>query len=124
MIFGIGTDIIEVARVAKEIASGAGFKETCFSPSEIAYCESQANRARNYAARFAAKEAFLKALGTGWRGGMSLADVSVLHDRLGKPTIVLRGRAKALCRSRKIRRIHVSMTHIKDYSNAVVVMET
>ncbi|MBI4677587.1 MAG: holo-ACP synthase [Elusimicrobia bacterium] len=124
MIFGVGTDIIEVARVGREIRRSQGFKERCFSPREIAYCDPKASRAQNYAARFAAKEAFFKALGTGYRGGLAFDEVEVLDDRLGKPGIVLRGRAKAYCRRRRIRRIHVSLAHIKDYSSAVVVMET
>ncbi|MBI5625198.1 MAG: holo-ACP synthase [Elusimicrobia bacterium] len=123
MILGIGTDIIEVARVAREIRRSNGFKERYFSPREIAYCDTRASAGQNYAARFAAKEAFFKALGTGYRGGMGFDEVEVLNDRLGKPEIVLRGRAKAFCRRRRVRRIHVSLSHINDYSSAVVVME-
>ena len=122
MISGVGIDIIEVARVAKEIA-GAGFKERYFSSEEIGYCESRHGKAGNYAARFAAKEAFFKALGTGYRGGLSFREVEVVNDRLGKPSIVLRGKTKELCRKRKLRGIHVSLTHIKDYASAVVITE-
>ena len=124
MIFGIGTDIIEVARVAREIGRSEGFKERYFSPREIAYCDPKRSRAQNYAARFAAKEAFFKALGTGCRGGMSFQEVEVVNDRLGQPEIVVSGKAREWCRLRQIDRIHVSLTHIKEYSSAVVVMET
>jgi holo-[acyl-carrier protein] synthase len=123
MILGIGIDTIEVARVAKEIDRSKGFKERYFSAREIKYCEPKRGRAQNYAARFAAKEAFFKALGTGYRGGLSFREVEVVNDRLGKPGIALRGKTKELCRERKIRSIHVSLTHIKDYSSAVVITE-
>ncbi|MBI5882704.1 MAG: holo-ACP synthase [Elusimicrobia bacterium] len=123
MILGIGTDIIDVARVARELRRSKGFKERCFSAREIAYCEPRGSRSQNYAARFAAKEAFFKALGTGWRGGMGFDEVEIVNDRLGKPGIVLAGRAKASCRKLRVRKIHVSLSHLKDYSSAVVVME-
>ncbi|HAH32102.1 MAG TPA: holo-[acyl-carrier-protein] synthase [Elusimicrobia bacterium] len=123
MIFGIGIDTIEVARVGREIVKSDGFKERYFSDREIAYCELKHGKARNYAARFAAKEAFFKALGTGYSGGLAFNEVEVINDRLGKPEIVLRGKAKELCGKRKIRGIHVSLTHIKNYSSAVVIME-
>ncbi|MDO8805679.1 MAG: holo-ACP synthase [Elusimicrobiota bacterium] len=123
MILGVGIDTIEVSRVSKEIARSKGFKERYFSAGEIRYCEPKHGRAGNYAARFAAKEAFFKALGTGYRGGLAFKEVEVRNDPLGKPGIVLRGRTKELCRKYKIRRIHVSLTHIKDYSSAVVILE-
>lgn len=123
MIFGIGTDIIEVSRVAREIVKSNGFRERYFSDREIHYCEHKHNKARNYAARFAAKEAFLKALGTGYRDGLAFKEVEVINDRLGKPEIVLQGRARDICRSRRIRRIHLSMTHTRNYANAVVILE-
>lgn len=123
MISGIGIDTIEVARVAKEIVKSNGFKERYFSVREIAYCEPKYGKARNYAARFAAKEAFFKALGTGYRGGLAFKHVEVINDRLGKPGISLSGKARELCRKRRIRAIHVSLTHLKNYSSAVVILE-
>ncbi|HAF95506.1 MAG: holo-[acyl-carrier-protein] synthase [Elusimicrobia bacterium GWC2_51_8] len=123
MILGIGIDTIEVARVAREIVKSGGFKERYFSAGEIKYCEPKRGRALNYAARFAAKEAFFKALGTGYRGGLAFKEVEVINDQLGKPGISLRGRARGLCRKRGIRSIHISLTHIKNYASAVVIME-
>ncbi len=123
MIFGIGIDTIEVARVAREIVKSNGFKERYFSAGEIAYCEPKYGRARNYAARFAAKEAFFKALGTGYSGGLAFREVEIVNSRSGKPEIVLWGKTKELCRKRSIRSIHVSLTHIKDYASAVVITE-
>ncbi len=123
MILGIGIDTIEVSRVAEGIDRSKGFKERYFSAREIRYCEPKHGKAQNYAARFAAKEAFFKALGTGYRGGLSFREVEIVNDRLGKPGIVLRGKTKELCRKHKIRGIHVSLTHIKAYSSAVVITE-
>ena len=123
MILGIGTDLIEVARVAKEISRSEGFKERYFSAGEIAYCEPKYGKARNYAARFAAKEAFFKALGTGYSGGLAFSEVEVVNGPQGKPGLVLKGKTKEFCRKRRVRGIHVSLTHIKDYAGAVVIME-
>ena len=90
MIIGIGTDIAEVARISKSIEN-ISFKEKVFSKVEIAYCEAKANKAESFAARFAAKEAFFKALGTGWRGGMAFNEVEVMNDELGKPSLNILG---------------------------------
>jgi holo-[acyl-carrier protein] synthase len=72
MIFGIGTDLIEIERVADRIEKKTGFRELVFTPNEINYCEAKTFKYEHYAARFAAKEAFLKAIGTGWRSGTAL----------------------------------------------------
>ena len=95
MIIGIGTDIIEVNRIAKSIEN-LSFKQKVFSTQEINYCETKVNKAEHYAARFAAKEAFFKALGTGWRGGMAFNEVEIINDGLGKPTINLSGDTAAI----------------------------
>ena len=102
MIIGIGTDIIEVERVEKAISKEA-FKKKIFTEREIAYCESQ-KKGESFAARFAAKEAFFKALGTGWRDGMGIKEVEILNDSLGK-------------------HIHLSMSHIKSQALAFVILE-
>ena len=91
MIIGIGTDIVAVVRIAKSIEKSA-FKEKVFSKTEITYCESKKNKAESYAARFAAKEAFFKALGTGWRGGMAFNEVEIKNDKLGKPILNITGK--------------------------------
>ena len=83
MIIGIGTDIIEIERVGKAILKEA-FKKKIFTEREIAYCESQ-KKDESFAARFAAKEAFFKAMGTGWRDGMGITEVEILNDDLVKP---------------------------------------
>lgn len=122
MIIGIGTDIAEVPRIAKSIENNS-FKEKVFSAREISYCETKANKAESFAARFAAKEAFFKALGTGWRGGMAFNEVEVENDDLGKPTINVLGQTAEMLKDKKIRIIHVSLSHIKDVAMATVVLE-
>lgn len=122
MIIGIGTDIAEVPRIAKSIENNS-FKEKVFSAKEISYCETKANKAESFAARFAAKEAFFKALGTGWRGGMAFNEVEVENDDLGKPTINVLGQTAEMLKDKKIRIIHVSLSHIKDVAMATVVLE-
>ncbi len=123
MIFGQGIDIIEVARIEKQINRGDRFKNRIFTSRVREYCDGKKHGAQNYAARFAAKEAFFKALGTGWRGGMTFQDVEVVNNELGKPEIVLYGKAQKLAEEFAIKRIHVSLTHLKDYASSVVTLE-
>jgi holo-[acyl-carrier protein] synthase len=122
MIIGIGTDIAEVPRIAKSIEN-ISFKEKVFSKIEIAYCETKVNKAESFAARFAAKEAFFKSLGTGWRGGMAFNEVEVVNDELLKPSINILGQTEELIKEKNIRIIHVSLSHIKDVAMATVVLE-
>ena len=121
MIIGIGTDIIEVDRVARAISKEA-FKKKVFSEREIAYCESQ-KKEESFAARFAAKEAFFKALGTGWRDGMGITEVEILNDELGKPSIFLNGKAKEVFEQKGGTHIHLSLSHIKTQAIAFVILE-
>ncbi len=123
MIVGIGTDIIEVERIRKHIEAGFEFKEKVFTHKEIAYCESKTNKAQNYAARFSAKEAFLKAVGTGLRQGLAFTDIEVLNNELGKPEMVLYGQAKELIRKMGVTNLQLSMTHLRDWVNAIVILE-
>jgi holo-[acyl-carrier protein] synthase len=123
MIFGIGTDIIEVSRIKSVMERDIGFREKIFTEGEIAYCETMKNKQQNYAARFSAKEAFLKAIGTGWRFGVRFADIDVFHDVLGKPHIRLYGKAKELADKERITKIHVSLSHVKEMATAIVVLE-
>jgi holo-[acyl-carrier protein] synthase len=122
MIIGIGTDIIQTARIAKGLESD-GFREKVFSKHEISYCETKANKMESFAARFAAKEAFFKALGTGWRGGMAFNEVQVVNDELGKPSIQLLGETFNIVQKREIRSIHVSLSHVKEMAIATVILE-
>ena len=123
MIYGIGTDIIEVSRIEKVMQRDLGFRDKIFTPGEIAYCETKRHKYENYAARFSAKEAFLKAIGTGWRFGITFGDIDVYHDDLGKPHIRTTGVAKDLTDSLSISKIHVSLSHLKEIATAIVILE-
>ncbi|MEI6681162.1 MAG: holo-ACP synthase [Bacteroidota bacterium] len=124
MIYGTGTDIIEVARIQKVMERDIGFRDKIFTSGEIAYCETKKNKFQHYAARFSAKESFLKAIGTGWRFGIRFADIEVYHDELGKPYIRAYGKAEELLADLKISKIHVSLSHLKELATAIVILES
>ena len=121
MIIGLGTDIIEIERVRKAVAKKF-FRDNVFTEHEQNYCESRGkNSAASYAARFAAKEAFFKALGTGIF--TRLTDVEVVNDERGVPKIFLHGKAAALSESKGVEKISVSLSHSRDFATAVCVVE-
>jgi holo-[acyl-carrier protein] synthase len=121
MIIGIGTDIIEVERVRNAIEKPA-LKVKVFSKAEIEYCDA-ADKVQSYAARFAAKEAFFKALGTGWRDKMQITEVEILNDELGKPSVILSGETKKVFEKLGGKKIHVSLSHIKQYATSFIIIE-
>ncbi|MEO7620846.1 MAG: holo-ACP synthase [Chitinophagaceae bacterium] len=123
MIAGLGLDTIEVERVASKIARGSGFRELVFSAKEIEYCESKANKYEHYAARFAAKEAFFKALGTGWLNGTAFNEVEITNDEKGKPSLGLLGETAQSLAALNIKQVSVSLTHLKTLASAVVIIE-
>ena len=123
MIAGLGIDIVEVERIEEKIQKDNGFRELVFSENEIAYCESRANKFEHYAARFAAKEAFFKALGTGWLNGTAFNEVEIINNHLGKPEIALLGGTHDVISVMEFSGMHVSLTHIKNIASAVVVLE-
>ncbi|MFO7981477.1 MAG: holo-ACP synthase [Candidatus Aminicenantes bacterium] len=123
MIFGIGTDIIEVKRIKRLIERSPRFRDRVFTEKEIDYCEKKKNRAPSYAARFAAKEAFFKALGTGWRKGVTFKDVEVINQPSGKPELVLYGKSKEMIKKYHIKNIQVSLSHVGESAHSVVVLE-
>jgi holo-[acyl-carrier protein] synthase len=124
LVKGIGTDLIEVTRIEREMRTdGAPFRDSVFTDEEIGYCESKRFSARHYAARFAAKEAFFKALGTGWREGMAFKDVEVVLDAVGRPALRLGGRAREMVEERGITNVQVSLSHERDMAGAVVLLE-
>ncbi|MES2774222.1 MAG: holo-ACP synthase [Bacteroidota bacterium] len=124
MIFGIGTDLIEVERVAEKISKKSGFRELVFSPNEIAYCEAMANKYEHYAARFAAKEAFFKALGTGWKTGTAFNEIEIVHDENKKPGICFLGETAVTIMEMKLGKISVSLSHLKTMATAIVIIES
>ncbi|MCX6557626.1 MAG: holo-ACP synthase [Candidatus Aminicenantes bacterium] len=123
MIKGIGVDMVEIGRVRKLLEQDNGFVERMFTVREIAYCESKYFKAQHYAARFTAKEAFFKALGTGFRDGMSWQDVEVENDELGKPQLRLIAAALKKFKSKKLRRVLLSLSHTREMAVALVVIE-
>ena len=123
MVSGTGIDIVEVDRIKRSVEKGDRFKTLVFSSREINYCENNGSGFESYAGRFAAKEAFFKALGTGWGEGMAFYEVEILNDHLGKPLINLSGATKQLVEKRKVRKIHVSISHAKHFATAMVIIE-
>jgi len=124
MICGTGVDIAETSRLERSLERhGERFTKRVFTPAEIAYCDRFKNRAERYAARFAAKEAAFKALGTGWREGIRWLDVEVVHQPSGKPELVLTGRADEIAREMRVARKSVSISHSDRYVVAMVVFE-
>jgi holo-[acyl-carrier protein] synthase len=123
MIAGVGIDMIEIERVATKISKENGFKEKVFSLKEITYCESTANSPQHYAARFAAKEAFLKATGMGLMAGYDLSEIEVMHDDKGKPEIILYGNFKKQAAKYQWNKISTSISHAKLMACAVVIIE-
>lgn len=123
MIAGLGIDLIEVERVAANITREAGFRELVFSKREIDYCEGKTNKFEHYAARFAAKEAFFKAIGTGWTTGTAFSEVEITNDDGGKPEISLLGETKIALDSLGIFKILVSLSHLRSIASAVVIIE-
>ncbi len=122
MIIGVGIDIIEVDRVMTKINKDHGFRELVFSKKEIEFCESNL-KSENYAGRFAAKEAFLKATGWGLLLGSNLADIQIETDDRGKPSILLDGEFKEKAEQNNWSKIHVSISHLKEVACAVVIIE-
>ncbi len=125
MIVGTGIDIAEVDRIANSIARfGRRFVERIFTTEEIRYCESKANKAERYAGRFAAKEAAMKAIGTGWNHGVTWRDVEVRRAPGSRPTMEFHNKAGEFFRKLGAARAHLSITHTKDSAMAQVILES
>jgi holo-[acyl-carrier protein] synthase len=125
MIFGIGTDIVEVARIDASITQfGNDFAKRILAQSELASYENSQIKARFLAKRFAAKEAFSKALGTGLRAPATFQNIAVSHDDLGKPILILADELQAFLKSKNITKTHVSISDEKNLAAAFVVLET
>ena len=124
MIISIGIDIIEVARVREVLARTPRFAERVFTAAERAYCDGRdAVAAQHYAARFAAKEAALKALQTGWRGGISWQDVEIASRDTGAPFLILHGPVQELFEKSGATAAHLSMSHTSEHAIAEVILE-
>lgn len=124
MILGTGIDIVEVARIRRSMEKNEGFSRLVFAPEEIAYCQDRRSAFQHFAGRFAAKEAFFKALGTGWSGNLAFHDVCILNDTLGKPFIQLRGETQKALKDKESCTFHLSISHSEHYATAFVIIET
>ena len=118
MIVGHGIDIVDTARIARMLAEhGERFLDRCFTPAEQTHCgQSEKRHVERLAGRFAVKEAILKVLGTGWRGGIQWTDMSVLPDPLGRPVLTLTGEAAVIAGRLGITHWHVSISHIETHA--------
>jgi holo-[acyl-carrier protein] synthase len=125
MIVGTGIDIAEVPRIRETIARfGSRFVERVFTEGEIRYCDSKANRVERYAARFAAKEAGMKALGTGWNFGVRWRDIEVARKPGSRPTLLFHGKAGEFAARLGTKNVALSLTHTAEQAMAFVILES
>jgi len=124
MIVSTGIDIVEVYRIRETLARTPRFTERVYTEAEQAYCDSKgAAAAQSYAGRFAAKEAFLKALKTGWRGKLQWTDMEILNDEAGAPTLRLTGEAQQMLEAMGVTHVHLSISHTTEHAVAHVILE-
>lgn len=122
MIFGIGTDIVEVERIRQKVDNKI-FITHVFTENEEKYCRGMKKSAENFSARFAAKEAFFKALKTGLIGNFEFVEVEILNDSSGAPYICLHGNTQEAVRKAGVKSIHLTLSHEKEYAIATVILE-
>ena len=120
-VVGVGIDLVDIARFER---SKPRLREKLFTPAEARYCVLQRNPSLHFAARFAAKEAVLKALGTGWSGGIAWTDVEIVREAHGAADVKLKGKAAARAKKLKIKGWRVSLTHTSTTAAAVAVAQT
>jgi len=124
MILGTGVDIAEVPRIRQSIERyGERFLRRIYTDGEIQYCESKASRFESYAARFAAKEAGMKALGTGWNHGVRWRDIEVVRPKGERPSIQFHGQAAAIADKLGTKNVALSLTHTREEALAHVILE-
>lgn len=121
---GVGVDMLEISRMERVLARSPRFAEKVFTDEERAYCDAAARPAEHYAARWAAREAVVKALGTGFSGGVGLRDVSVGRDESGRPRAILSGRVAELVAERGVREVALSISHTHDVAVANAILVT
>jgi holo-[acyl-carrier protein] synthase len=125
VIVGIGVDIVEIEKLRLAmVRRGDRLRNRAFTPLEIEYCEERANQYQHYAARFAAKEAAFKAIGSGWREGVGWHDAEVRNELSGKPSLILSGRALELAQRMGAHHFWLSLSHTDHYAVAHVVLES
>lgn len=125
MIYGTGIDIVEVQRIQDKVTAGKGFCKAVYTKQEILYCESKGDRKHeSYAARFAAKEAFLKAIGTGWIGEYDFNMIEVSNQPSGKPVLLFDPGISSVLKEKNIIKCHLTLSHTTEYAVANVILET
>jgi holo-[acyl-carrier protein] synthase len=125
MIIGIGNDILEIGRMKRELGYGDGnIKKELFTEAELNYCRYKRYPERHLAARFAAKEALFKALATGKQPGMLWQDVEIQNNTNGQPIVKLSGITKKMAKSKKVKKIFISLSHTQKWAMASVVLES
>ena len=121
-LIGLGTDITECLRIARMIERhGELFINRVYTPEEIKYCQGRKQTTQHFAGRWAAKEAILKALGTGWRKGMSWRDIEIRNEPGGRPVVAVRGGVKDVVQRLGIAEIHVTISHCRSYATACAI---
>jgi len=124
LIFGIGIDLVEVDRLNKSVEKfGDKFLNRLFTENEIKYCQTKFNCYQHFAVRFAAKEALLKAIGTGLRDGITWHQIEIINDKLGKPLILTHGKCYQILQKLAVKNLELSLSHTKHYGAAVVILE-
>lgn len=124
MIHGIGTDLVEVSRIERILKKwGDRFLHRVYADDEIEYCKNKAFPAIHFAARFAAKESFLKSLGIGLSLGVKLREIEVSNNELGDPVLKMNEEMGNILDNLGVKTIHVSMTHTREHAHAIVVLE-
>ena len=122
MILGLGTDIVEIARIAQMIERhGESFLKRVYTESEVTYCQRRKHSAEPFAGRWAAKEAVLKVLGTGFIRGIGFRDVEIVSEPSGKPSVVLYGGADEQAKALGIDKIHITISHCRTYATATAI---
>ena len=124
MIIGTGIDIVNIKRMKKALGKwGASFKKKVFTAREMEYCAKKSKSAQHFAARFAVKEAVLKALGSGMAAKMKWIDVEVVNESNGKPNVRLSGEIKKIAQKKRVKNVFVSIAHTEDYAVAQAIAE-
>jgi len=119
---GVGIDVVDVARMAKRIEKPE-FVNLVFTETESKYCLPKKHKAQHFAARFAAKEAYMKAVGLGWTNDADFKEIEIVNDENGQPKIVLSGQTLSYFRDRKFKQVLVSLSHTEATATAIVVLD-
>jgi holo-[acyl-carrier protein] synthase len=124
MVLGVGMDIQGIKRMELALKRGGErFLQRTFTTQEVDYCQKQAKPSQHFCGRFCAKEAFFKALGTGWAKGVKFSEVEIARAVSGKPLLHLNGQTKSIAKKHGIKKIWLSLSHSKDYAAATVILE-